>query len=255
MMRNPKIMIVEDEAIVAMAMEQKFIKNGYDVCEIIDSGEVAIEKAKETMPDLILMDILLKGKINGLEAAREIRAFKDIPILFMTGYESKRTMQKVKDFKPVASFTKPVIWEHLKASVDYVIQKNDRSKPVDIKKSLSILVVDDEEEVCNILNKFLTRNGHKVKAVVSGAEAIGLLKTAEYDLVLTDIDMPNVTGHDVLKVANELAKRPKTGIITGSIEMLKPSEGSLSVDFILRKPFKLPELAKHINDLFCADGK
>ncbi len=248
-------MIVEDEVIVAMAMELKFIKNGYEVCEIIDSGEVAIEKAKESMPDVILMDILLKGKINGIEAAREIRAFKDIPILFMTGYESKRTMQKVIDFKPVDCFIKPITWERLKSSVDDILQGNDRSKPVNIKKSLSILVVDDEEKVCNLYSKFLTRNGHKVKAVVSGAEAIGLLKTAEYDLELTDIDMPNVTGHDVLKVVNELEKKPKIGIITGSIEILKPSEVILSVDFILRKPLKFSELEKHINDLFGEDSK
>ena len=130
------------------------------------------------------------------------------------------------------------------------------TKQETIKKSLSILVVDDEDAILDMLNKFLSRKGHNVKTVNNGADAINMIEGEEFDLVLTDMDMPNVTGHDVIKVANELEKRPKIGIITGSDKILKlVVDGNSKVDFILMKPFKLPELAKHINDLFSAGSK
>lgn len=121
-------------------------------------------------------------------------------------------------------------------------------------KSLHILVVDDDENICNILNKFLLRNGHKVKTVDNGADAIELLNNEHFDLALCDLAMPNVFGYEVIKVLNELEKRPKIGIITGWGEQLKPiDEEGLNVDFIIRKPFDFSELTKNINDAFGAE--
>ncbi len=82
-------------------------------------------------------------------------------------------------------------------------------------------MVDDEEAICNILDNFLSEKGHLVRTVNSGREAIILTKAADYDLVLTDMAMPDVFGYDVIRALNELEKRPKVGIITGW-EKLKP---------------------------------
>ncbi|MBT6563346.1 MAG: PAS domain S-box protein [Candidatus Scalindua sp.] len=119
------------------------------------------------------------------------------------------------------------------------------------EKNLYILVVDDEEEICNILNKFLSKSGHKVKTVNNGADAIEIVIKEEFDLVLCDLAMPEVFGYEVIKVINKLEKRPKTGLITGWNEGFKPSEAKeFEVDFIARKPFNFPELSKHIMELF-----
>ncbi len=116
--------------------------------------------------------------------------------------------------------------------------------------SLCILVVDGEEEICDILDKFLTKKGHMVRTVDNGREAIILTKATDYDLVLSDMAMPEVYGYDVIKALNELEKRPKIGIITGCGEKLKPSENEgLNADFIVKKPFDFSELTKQINDL------
>ena len=116
--------------------------------------------------------------------------------------------------------------------------------------SLRILVVDDEEAICNILDDFLSEKGHLVRTVDNGREAIILTKIDDYDLVLCDIAMPVVCGYDVIKALNKLEKRPKIGIITGWDEKLKPLENEdLKVGFIIKKPFDLSELAKHINDV------
>jgi len=110
-------------------------------------------------------------------------------------------------------------------------------------------VVDDEEAICNILDTFLSSAGHKVKTVDNGADAINIVKSENFDLVLCDLVMSDVFGYDVIKDFNELEKRPKIGIITGWGEKLKPIEEGVKVDFIIKKPFDLSELTKHINDV------
>jgi len=131
---------------------------------------------------------------------------------------------------------------------------SSRSNPDKIAKGLSILVIDDEEEICNILDRFFLREGHMVKAVSNGAEAIELAKRGDFDLMICDLTMPDVTGHDVIKVLNELDKVPKIGISKGSIDDYSSTEvNALKADFIINKPFRLFELANKINVLF--DGK
>ena len=116
-------------------------------------------------------------------------------------------------------------------------------------KKLRVLVVDDEQEICVILETFLTGKGHTVKAVNSGAEAIEQSRREDFDLVLCDLAMPEVTGYDVIKAVNELDKIPKIGISTGWGDKLKSiDEEDLKVDFLIKKPFSLSELERKISD-------
>jgi CheY-like chemotaxis protein len=116
---------------------------------------------------------------------------------------------------------------------------------------LCILVIDDEEEICSILERFFTKNGHKVKSFTNCAEAIRILKSEEFDLVLCDLVMPDLTGHDVIEIVDKLDNKPKMGLITGWSEKIESKEKEeLKVDFIIKKPFILSELTKQINELF-----
>ncbi len=116
---------------------------------------------------------------------------------------------------------------------------------------LNILVVDDDDDIGDILNVYLSKYGHNVKVVDNGSEAIELSTSEEYDLILTDLNMPNVTGRDVIKALNELDKKPKIGLISGMSETFNSVEGgeSLNVDFIVKKPFNLSDISRNINDL------
>jgi PAS domain S-box-containing protein len=123
-------------------------------------------------------------------------------------------------------------------------------------KKLNILVVDDSEKMCVIVDNLLTRGGHTVKTLNNGAEAIALTEKEDFDLVLCDLAMPNVYGYDVIKAINKLVKMPKIGIVTGWEEELKSiDDENFKVDFIIKKPFKHSELTKRINELFGADSK
>ncbi len=127
------------------------------------------------------------------------------------------------------------------------------SEPKQVSRSdgLHILVVDDDEPICDILEKFLSREGHMVRTVDNGAQAISLAGANNYDLVLCDMVMPDVYGYDVIKALNELERIPKVGVITGWGEQLKPMEDeSIKVDFVLKKPFNFSEMSKLINNVF-----
>lgn len=107
-MAPTRILIVEDEVIIAMCMEMELEEAGYQIYETISTGEEAVMIARQDPPDVILMDVHLSGKIDGIEAAHQIQAFCSIPIIFMTGYPDKATEKKAKALNPLGFFTKPV---------------------------------------------------------------------------------------------------------------------------------------------------
>ena len=125
------------------------------------------------------------------------------------------------------------------------IDKQTKVKPI------NILVVDDNQNMGLLIDQMLSEEGHNVKYVCSGAEAIELLRSERFDLLLSDLIMPEVTGYDVIRSLDKMDRRPKVGIITGCSERYRAvKQVGLKVDFIIKKPFDLPELTNQINNIF-----
>ncbi len=117
--------------------------------------------------------------------------------------------------------------------------------------NLNILVVDDKKEICESLSKLFIEQGHKVCSVNNGKKAINLLKINNYDLLLCDFVMPDMSGKDVIKSLASLSKRPKVGLITGWRYKIEDAENDgIEVDFIVKKPFNLSKLRRDINNLW-----
>ena len=122
------------------------------------------------------------------------------------------------------------------------------------KKGLSVLVVDDKEDMRSLLKLFFSKSGHKVKTVESGEMALDVLNKESFDLVLCDLVMPGMSGYAVVEELNMFEKKPKIGVMTGwSKEADDENESNLNVDFIIKKPFKFPVLSEYINKAFSAD--
>lgn len=103
-MPGETILIVEDNALIAMALEHILMRQGYATLASVDTGEAAITVADEKRPDLILMDVGLAGQIDGFRAAEEITALTGIPIIFMTGNTQDARLQSFRYLsKPVAN--------------------------------------------------------------------------------------------------------------------------------------------------------
>ncbi len=211
--------------------------NGEDTVfiSISDTGEGMSEEVKKRVFDPFYTTKLAVGTGLGMSTAYGI----------VTGHGGKIEVKSKVGRGSVFTLQFPVA-----AKADSPKESPEPKQEIK-SNSLRILVVDDEEEICNILDKFLSKKGHLVRIVDNGREAIMLTKIDDYDLVLCDMAMPEVFGYDVIRALNKLEKRPKIGIITGWGEKLKPiDDEGLKVDFIIKKPFDFSELAKNINVAF-----
>lgn len=112
MKKKIKILIVEDEVMIAQWMKMELEDAGYSVYDFITTGKDAIEFMKDNLPDLILMDINLIGKLDGIDTAKIITSNIDIPIIFMTGYDKHSIVERAMKLNPIAYLTKPIeMWD------------------------------------------------------------------------------------------------------------------------------------------------
>jgi CheY-like chemotaxis protein len=116
-----KILLAEDENIVALDIKSRLIGLGYAVPAVVSSGEDAIRKTAETRPDLVLMDIKLKGEMDGIETAAQIKARFGIPVIYLTAYVDNDTMQRAKQTEPLGYVTKPYEEEDLGRSIEMAL--------------------------------------------------------------------------------------------------------------------------------------
>lgn len=124
-MANERIMIVEDEGIVALHMENSLKKLGYAVPAIVDSGAETIKKAKEFHPDLILMDIILNGDMDGIEASKEIQDLFDIPVVYVTAFADESTLKRAKTTQPFGFILKPFKERELQISIEIALHRHE----------------------------------------------------------------------------------------------------------------------------------
>jgi len=122
-MEKQQILIVEDNAIIALCVKKMLTDFGYEVVGHADSGEQAIQKAAETLPALILMDIELIGNMSGIEAAEQIRAQFDIPVIYLTAYSDDTRLQQAKITAPYGYLIKPIQGRELYAAIEMALYK------------------------------------------------------------------------------------------------------------------------------------
>jgi CheY-like chemotaxis protein len=126
MIAEKQILVVEDEVITGMDIQQRLISLGYKVPAIVCSGEEAILKAKENKPDLILMDINLKGEMDGFEAASKIHSFSDIPVIYLTAFSDAKTLERAKITEPYAYIMKPFKDRELQKNLEIAFNNQSR---------------------------------------------------------------------------------------------------------------------------------
>ena len=115
-----KILVVDDEAIITMQLEERLTAMGYTVAGMASTGEDAIDKARRLSPDLVLMDIVMPGKLNGIEAAKSI-AEMDIPVVFVTSYADDAIIEKAKQVGPYGYIVKPFNELEIKAAIEVAL--------------------------------------------------------------------------------------------------------------------------------------
>ncbi|HUS75469.1 MAG TPA: response regulator, partial [Methanothrix sp.] len=150
-----KILVVEDEGIVAMDIKNRLMRLGYDVPSIALAGEEAVEKAAKICPDLVLMDIMLKGEMDGIEAARQIHERLDIPIVYLTAFSDEDTLQRAKITGPFGYIIKPFEDRELHVALDIALYKHKmerilRESEGELRKSRDDLEIRVQERTAEL---------------------------------------------------------------------------------------------------------
>ena len=123
-MKKAKVLLVENDNIVARDIENMLKGLGYDVPNILSRGKEAVENAKKLQPDLVLMDVKLQGEIDGVEAASRIYRNLNIPIVYITAFADEKTMERAKITEPFGYILKPFNERELQASIEIALYKH-----------------------------------------------------------------------------------------------------------------------------------
>lgn len=135
-MEKKQILVVEDESITALDIQRTLQDMGYDVPCTVASGEEAIEKTRENKPDLVLMDIILAGQMNGIEAAEQIRSRFNIPVVYVSASADKEMLEKAKKTESIELILKPFDEEQLKNAIESALNKSKHNKRANHSLSL-----------------------------------------------------------------------------------------------------------------------
>jgi PAS domain S-box-containing protein len=174
-MSSARILVVEDERIVANDIRNTLERLGHTVAAVVSSGEDAVARARELKPDLVLMDITLGGRIDGIQAAKEIQKSRSIPIVFMTAHLDEPTLQRAKVTGPFGYVLKPFEERELHTTVEIALYKGAadlRLQEIDqlahVTKSIGefVVITDTHGRITYANRAFLERFGCVLEDVV-----------------------------------------------------------------------------------------
>lgn len=155
-MASATIMVVEDEIIIGMDIRNTLKKLGYKVPAVVASGEKAIEKAEKIKPDLILMDIMLNGSMDGVEAAAQIRSRFRFPVVFLTAHTDATTLERAKQTEPFGYIVKPFEERELYTTVEIALAR--WRAETEIHKAL-----EKEKELSELKSRFVSMVSHEFR--------------------------------------------------------------------------------------------
>ncbi len=147
MMRDTKILVVEDEAITGMDIRRSLVEMGYSVVAIATTGELAVRKAGELHPDLILMDIMLAGKMNGIEAAEMIKEQLRIPVVYLSAYSDDSFLAKAKLTEPFGYILKPFRELELKTTIEMALYKHTMEHALRVSEATTRVLLDATDDI------------------------------------------------------------------------------------------------------------
>ena len=199
-MAGERVLIVEDEAIVAKDLEDSLSSLGYQVAGSARYGTEAVGLVARTQPDLVLMDIRLEGDKDGVTTAEVIGKRFGTPVVYVTAHTDKNTVERAKHTRPAGFLVKPVDYKRLGETVERALAAG-RSGPGgagEAKDRASVLLVDDAANRQAAIIRALGK-GYRVKVAPSFSQATRMLKEAPADLMVLNLDLRDALRGEALR--------------------------------------------------------
>lgn len=191
-MLKKNILVIEDEAIVSKDIQQSLKRLGYNIIGTASTGEKAIQLAIETNPDLVLMDIMLKGDMSGIRAAEKIKEIINVPIIYLTAYADENTLEKAKVTQPYGYIIKPFKEVDLHTSIEMALYKFSKEREVIKERDFLYSIVENQEKEGVI---FVKSNSRLVKVKTNDIFFVEALK----DYVVVNVGDMKYTIHSTMK--------------------------------------------------------
>jgi len=193
-----KILVVEDEAVTSMDLRRSLTDLGYNVCAIAPTGELAVKNAGDLHPDIILMDIMLAGKMNGIEAAEIIKAKYRIPIIYLTAYSDDNFLARAKITEPFGYILKPFRELELKTNIEMALYKHSMENALRVSEETTRVLLNAIDDIL-----FLVDIGGRFQAVNAalanhaGKNVKELIGSNVSELVSQGIISPKMAGWNI----------------------------------------------------------
>ncbi len=247
-MDKKRIIIVEDEYIIGMDIRDILVNLGYDVTAVITNGDEAVRAVREARPDLVLMDIILPGKIDGIEAAKMIRERTNIPVVYMTGNVDLATVERARESGPYGYVLKPINTQDLFSTIDTALARHDLE--MDLKEKSEELEASNEElkaamEELEATNEAIIRSQTEVeqynsRLVESEARYRGL-----FDAIRSGVAIYEVKGNgedfffrDVNSAAERIDGQKRDELVGHSIFEVRPGVEKFGLIDVFRRVWK-----------------
>ncbi len=192
-MSKTKILIVEDESIVAKDIQFSLNKLGYAVCGIASSSDKAIDLAGKEQPDLVLMDIMLKGDINGIDTALKMKELFTVPVIFLTAYADEATLEKAKIAEPYGYIIKPFKEVDLQTTIEVAVYKHGKEQAIKRERDFLYSIVENKDASSDFI--FVKSNSKLVKLRTADIFYVEALK----DYVVIHTSDTRFTIHSTMK--------------------------------------------------------
>jgi two-component system response regulator LytT len=193
-MEKLNIFIVEDESIVAKDIQNSLTKLGYNVVGMANNGKDAVEKIIEMKPDLVLMDIMIKGNMTGIEVSEKIKERINIPVIFLTAYADEGTLSRAKITEPYGYILKPFKEIDLHSTIEMAVYKHQKDAELLKERDfLYSLVENKDDRNKDIL--FVKSNSRLVKVHLKDIYFVEALK----DYVIINTEFARYTVHSTMK--------------------------------------------------------
>jgi PAS domain S-box-containing protein len=147
-----RVLIVEDDRIIAQDIQQTLTRLGYAYPMVVSSGEEAIQRAADIRPDLVLMDIKLKGPMDGVEAAQQIRARLDIPVVYLTAYADDLTLRRARITGPFGYILKPFEDRELHSVIEMALYRHEMEQALAKSGEQFRALVESASDIAMVLD-------------------------------------------------------------------------------------------------------
>lgn len=233
------ILCVENDSIALYVLEKQIERLGYRIVGKVGSGEEAIEMAMKLKPDLILMDIKLEGRLNGVDAAKSLVGSFRIPVIFITAVQDAEVRRRALELEQAHYLNKPIQLKALRDAVETIYPH------VKMKR---ILLVEDDHIISMLLEKQIRRMGYEVAGKVeSGEKAIAFVKEEKPDLVLMDIELKgDIDGIETTRMLQGFSGLPVIYLTGNATEKTRKEAEATNPEGFLVKPVDMDVLKQHI---------